>query len=157
MFVFEKFNVGNWLFLFVGVFVVGGGGDGREGVGGGPARSRERVRRTVDGEEKGVDQGGDGDDGEETEDEFESGEVDGARRSWERWRRSVKDGGCAFHYKREKEKKERERENKKGKVNFQVGLDLESKICVMWGGEVFLWISSSPIIDTQIFGVFLFF
>lgn len=47
----------------------------------------EGIGRAFDGEEEGVDEGGNGYDGDDAENEFEGGEVDGARRCRERrWR-----------------------------------------------------------------------
>lgn len=71
------------VFVFGVGFVLGGAGDGGGGPAGSPA---ERVGRALDGEEEGVDESGDGDDGDEAKDEFEGREVDASRRCWERWR-----------------------------------------------------------------------
>lgn len=57
------------------------------------AAAAEGVGRAFDGEEEGVDEGGDGDDGDQSQNEFEGGEVHGAWRRRKRRRRSDYQGG----------------------------------------------------------------
>lgn len=61
------------------------------------ASSTERVGRALQGEKEGVDQGGDGDHGEKSENELKRGQVDAAWRCGEGRRWSAENGGCALH------------------------------------------------------------
>jgi hypothetical protein len=68
-----------------------------EPPGGASVAPSKRVGRALHGEEEGVDQGGDGDHGDESENELERGQVNAARRRGKGRRWSAENGGCALH------------------------------------------------------------
>ncbi|KAF5476063.1 hypothetical protein F2P56_007806 [Juglans regia] len=68
-----------------------------ESPGEAPVASSKRVGRALHGEEEGVDQGGDGDHGDESENEFKRGQIDAAGRCREGRRWSADNGRGALH------------------------------------------------------------
>lgn len=64
---------------------------------GSPAPEAEETWRALDGEEEGVDKGGDGDDGDEAENEFNWREIVSPMCRRVRRRRSIHQGGAGVH------------------------------------------------------------
>lgn len=68
-----------------------------ESPGGAPVAPSERVRRALHGVKAGVDQGWDGNHGDKSENEFERGQVDAARRCRKGRGWYIEYGGCVLH------------------------------------------------------------